>query len=133
MSEEKRPQPMHIGVGTTSIIAVFVLLCLSALAVLCLTSARGSLKTTQTAVSYVSEYRRVSADAQNYLAETAEKVKSGLLDPGIYSEAYDFSDDMLLIISFNVKEDGSVTMLEHRVADARGDGFSEIIEDGFGF
>ena len=134
MAEQKRKQPLHLGVGTTSIIAVFVMLCLTALAVLNLSSARGSLKLTQKNADYMEAYYEAAAQAQIYLADCISGVKNGSAEPGLFSREFPFSDDRILNFDFIIEEDGAVNILQHSVSGAQyDDEFSDFIEDGFRF
>lgn len=91
MNKQKNSQPIHLGLGTASIITVFVVLCLAALAVLSLTGARTAMNLSAQHAAETQSYYEADARAQRYLAELLE---SGA--DGAYTQSFSFGDGMVL-------------------------------------
>ena len=91
MNKQKSSQPIHLGLGTASIITVFVVLCLAALAVLSLTGARTAMNLSAQHAAETQSYYEADVRAQRYLAELLE---SGA--DGAYTQSFSFGDGMVL-------------------------------------
>lgn len=91
MSKQKSSQPIHLGLGTASIISVFVVLCLAALAVLSLTGARTALNLSQQHAKEAQSYYEADAQAQRYLAGLVEGNQDGA-----YTQDFPFGNGMTL-------------------------------------
>ena len=91
MSKQKSSEPIHLGLGTASIISVFVVLCLAALAVMSLTGARTALNLSQQHAKEAQSYYEADAQAQRYLAGLVEGGQDGA-----YSQDFAFGNGMTL-------------------------------------
>ena len=118
--ENKGKQPVHAGVGTTSIIMIFLVLCLTAFGVLSLTAARSSENITQKNIDYVCDYYNTSAFAQEMIA---------LADgEGSYSLSLSFGDGMVLECDYTVTSEGYKITRYTAVSEADMDEFMEFEE-----
>lgn len=70
----KKSPSAGIGVGSSSILAIFVVLCLTAFATLSLVSARADAKLTQKSVDAATDYYGADCAAEQRLAELAATV-----------------------------------------------------------
>lgn len=70
----KKSQGAGMGVGSSSILAIFVVLCLTAFATLSLVSSRADAKLTQKSVDATTDYYEADCAAEQRLAELAATV-----------------------------------------------------------
>ena len=85
MAEQTRKQPgTGIGVGGSSILAVFVVLCLTTFATLSLVSANADLRLSRKSAESVSAYYTADAGAQALLAQLDELARQTAGDPASF-------------------------------------------------
>jgi len=116
-----KKQPIQAGLGTSSIVLIFLVLCLTSFAVLSLVSARNSDKLTQKSTEYVTAYYNAAALANESISAKAE---AGI--PGQYSESFAINDELSLMTAFTVNSDGTVTIERFCVESEDSGGFEDF-------
>lgn len=82
-----RQQEYRMGVGASSVLMIFVVLCLTTLGVLSFASARADLMLTQRRKAYVESYYQADAAAQRVLFQIDEQLALAKKDPEEYEQA----------------------------------------------
>lgn len=121
---KKAPQPVHAGIGTSSVIMIFLVLCLTAFSVLSLISSRNSASVTDRGIEYTSAYYNAAALANEYIASCA--MNEG---PGEYASEFPFGDEMKLNVAFRVDEGGRVTVSRFTAEPASADTGDAFFEE----
>lgn len=114
-------QPIHAGIGTTSVILIFLVLSLAAFSVLSLVSARNSETLTQKNTEYVTAYYNAASLANNFIAK---KSLAGI--PGTYVELFNINDEMDLKTEFCIDELGALEIMSFCVISAAAEDFIDF-------
>lgn len=77
----------RVGVGASSIVMIFIVLCLTTLGILSFSSARANLALTQRRTTQVQAYYGADAKAQRLIAEIDAALYAARETPDTYSEA----------------------------------------------
>lgn len=87
-TEKRQPASTGIGVGGSSILSVFVILCLTTFATLALVSAQADLRLTTRSAQSVTLYYQADAQAQELLAELADYSQEALTSQEVQTLTY---------------------------------------------
>lgn len=82
----KPQQEYRVGVGASSILMIFIILCLTTLGVLSFASARANLQLTTRRQTQVQAYYATQAEAQRLLARIDEALLAARAEPNTYDE-----------------------------------------------
>lgn len=119
MSENKhRRAPSHMGVGVASIVMIFTVLCLTALGVLALSSARSKARLSDKRAEYVMAYYEAEAQAQRQLALFDGACASGAAPEGdVLDVQIQIFDDVQLIIRLEANADSTARISSHTIVN----------------
>ncbi len=80
-------QEYRMGVGASSILMIFVILCITTLGVLSFANARANYTLTQRRTAYVETFQTARAQAQRVLAQIDAALAQAAQNSGMYGEA----------------------------------------------